>query len=69
MPGKEFSIKLSSKLVAPARHMHRESLIGDDRQANRSFDAFLSEVVTVAIVERIRAKSEKGPNKDRQLCA
>lgn len=70
MPGKNFSIKLNSRLVAPAREMHKVSQIGEDRLGpNKSFEAYLSDLVTVAIVERIQAKGEKGPNQDQKLFA
>ena len=71
MPGRNhFSIKLNPRLVAPARHLHKASQIGDDRLGpNKSFEAYLSDLVTVAIVERIQQGSVKGENRDRQLCA
>ncbi len=70
MPEQQFTIKLNSRLVEPARHLHKVSQIGEDRLGqNKSFEAYLSDMVTVAVVERIQAKSEKGPNLDCKLSA
>lgn len=53
-----FSIKLNSRLVEPARQMHLVSRMGEQRNApNASFECFLSDLVTVAIIERIRPAS------------
>lgn len=69
MPGQRFQIKLNSRLVAPARHMHEISKLGEDRLGpNKSFEAYLSDLVTVAIVERIQAQPER-PNLQRKLSA
>lgn len=52
-----FSIKLNSRLIAPAREMHQTSRIGDERRGpNQSFEAFLSDLTTVAIVERMQGR-------------
>jgi hypothetical protein len=71
MPGQQrFSIKLNARLVASARHLHKVSQIGDDRLGpNKSIEAYLSDLVTVAIVERMRPGRAEGPNRDRQLTA
>lgn len=63
MSGQNFSIKLNSRLVAEARHMHKASQIGDDRLGpNKSLEAYLSDLVTVAIVERIQQGTVGDPN-------
>lgn len=50
---KSFSIKLNSRLVPIARQMHQVSRVGDRRTGPRqSFESYLSDLVTVAIVER-----------------
>lgn len=55
MPKLVFSISLNSRLVEPAREMHQISRIGDERRGpNQSFEAFLSDLTTVALVERIQ---------------
>ena len=70
MSGQHFSIKLNSRLVAPARHLHKVSQIGDDRLGpNKSFEAYLSDLVTVAIVERIKPGRAQGPNRECKLSA
>lgn len=52
-----FSIKLNSRLIAPAREMYQVSRVGDERRGpNQSFEAFLSDMTTVAIVERIQGR-------------
>ena len=71
MPGQQhFSIKLNPRLVESARHLHKVSQIGDDRLGpNKSLEAYLSDLVTVAIVERMRPGRAEGPNRERQLSA
>jgi hypothetical protein len=71
MPGEMFSIKLNSRLVASARHMHKVSQIGEDRLGpNKSFEAYLSDLTTVAIVERKQQGRAPAPvNLDRKLSA
>ncbi len=49
----QFSIKLNSKLVPIARHLHQVSRIGDQRTGpTQTLEAYLSDLVTTAIVER-----------------
>jgi hypothetical protein len=53
VPNVAFSVKLNSNLLPIAREMHRNSRVGDRRRGpGQSFEAFLSDLVTVAIVER-----------------
>jgi hypothetical protein len=67
---KHFSIKLNSRMVESARHLHKVSQIGDDRLGpNKSLEAYLSDLVTVAIVERMRPGRAEGPNQHKQICA
>ena len=48
-----FSITLNSKLVPIARQLHQVSRIGDQRTGpNQTLEAYLSDLVTTAIVER-----------------
>ena len=67
---KHFSIKLNSRMVESARHLHKVSQIGDDRLGpNKSLEAYLSDLVTVAIVERMKPGRVEGPNREQQLRA
>jgi hypothetical protein len=53
VPNVAFSVKLSSNLLPIAREMHQNSRVGDRRRGpGQSFEAFLSDVLTVALVER-----------------
>jgi hypothetical protein len=53
MPNQKFYIKLNVKLVPQALALHEISKLGDKRRGpNQSFESFLSDLVTVAIVER-----------------
>jgi len=74
MPCKQFSIKLRPELVECAREMHAVSRIGDERRGGpgQSLESFLSDLVTVAIIERQAPKKpaqscSNGQNQARQL--
>lgn len=70
MPRKHFSITLNSELAASARHMHKVSQIGEQRMGpNKSLEAFLSDLVTVAIVERRQQGSVREPNQGEKQIA
>lgn len=59
---REFSIKLKPELERSARVMHKVSRVGDERRGpNQSFEAFLSDLTAVAIIERRQGRaSEQG---------
>jgi hypothetical protein len=50
--------------------MHKVSQIGEERMGpNKSLEAFLSDLVTVAIVERRQQESVREPNQGEKLSA
>jgi hypothetical protein len=69
MAGKNFTIKLNSGLVAVAEQMHQTSRVGDERRGpNQSIEAYLSDLVSAAIVERRQQGTVSG-NREKQLLA
>lgn len=53
-----FRISLNSRLVEPARELYLVSRVGDDRTGpNQTFEAYLADLVTVALVERLQNTS------------
>ena len=70
MANKNYTIKINSRLVEPAQQMHQASRVGDERRGpNQSFEAYLSDLVSVALVERIQQGSVREPNQPRQISA
>lgn len=54
MAQQKFSIRISNGLVASAQQLYLVSRVGDERRGpNQSFEAYLSDLVAVALVERI----------------
>jgi len=55
MPNVRFCVKLNSHLVPIAREMHAASRIGDRRRGpGQSLEAYLSDVLTCAIIDRVQ---------------
>jgi len=53
IPRLSFTVSVSEQLVEHARTMHRCAMVGEPRNApGQSFEAYLSELLTVAIIDR-----------------